>query len=86
MTLQDDARAELLDTITDKARLVDEAKEVLDARQAELNAAVFKGKNKKLKYREIATASKRSVAWVQAVLNKSGYRTRNQVAEDATAV
>lgn len=56
-----------------KAEAVDKAKASTTTAAAALDATVLDARKLGVKYREIAEACDRSVAWVQATLAKQGY-------------
>lgn len=62
-----------LSAVTEYATQVDTRKADIGDMQKSLDQAVLDAKTSGAKYREIASASGRSVAWVQAILNKMGY-------------
>ncbi len=74
-----------LKAVTDLSTQVDAGKIELSAVQRKLDAAVLDAKVNGAKYREIATASARSVAWVQAVLNRLGYKGSRKAKREAEA-
>ena len=71
----DDA-AELLDEVATKASQLNVVREQAEQMQLELDQLVVRSRTAGLRYREIAIASGRSVAWVQASLIRSETRAR----------
>lgn len=85
MSLTEAGRTSLLTELGSKAGAVDKSKADTRQRQDALDKAVLKAKQRGVKYREIADACGRSVAWVQATLNRLGYvgeRTKKRLADE----
>lgn len=85
MTTDNEAR---LAKVTEVASEIDTLKADVSDKQRALDTVVLDAKTNGAKYREIASAAGRSVAWVQATLNRLGYkgvRKLKREAEEAAA-
>jgi DNA-directed RNA polymerase specialized sigma24 family protein len=79
-----DDNTQKLKKVTEKASQIDALKKNVKSLQGDLDTAVLDAKTSGAKYREIATSAGRSVAWVQATLNRLGYQgTRKKKAATA---
>lgn len=69
-----DNNEQKLKKVTEKATQIDKLKDNVKSLQGDLDTAVLDAKTSGAKYREIAASAGRSVAWVQATLNRLGYQ------------
>lgn len=71
--------------VTEIASKIDGLKAEVSTSQKELDGVVLDAKENGAKYREIASAAGRSVAWVQATLNRLGYKGVRKLKREAEA-
>lgn len=68
---------EIAELLQQAAQRVDDSKAITSAESLALDNLVIDARDADMKYRDIATATGRSVAWVQAVLNRHSYPTKS---------
>lgn len=82
MTTDNETR---LSKVTEVASKIDALKREVSDGQRDLDEVVLDAKVNGAKYREIASAAGRSVAWVQATLNRLGYKGVRKLKREAEA-